>query len=116
MDSPPVLLVADASVLASMVDGVIIVADASAIRASSTRATLKAISVTQTDIVGAVVNKLRLPRFVGSAAYPYYYHYSSQDRYYYGGDENSTNGTGTFYQRAAGRAKSVFSRIRGRGK
>jgi Mrp family chromosome partitioning ATPase len=70
MDSPPCLPVADASILADVCDGVLLV-----VRAASTPTTTarRACQELQTKrVVGVVLNAIE-----GSAAYGSYYHYGS---------------------------------------
>jgi Mrp family chromosome partitioning ATPase len=90
LDCPPVLAVADASILAPLVDGIIFVLDA---EHSSRSALMQARDQLQNaggTVVGAVYNNFD-PNSV--ASYPYgYYNYYYQ---YYGTDEQSANGNGT---------------------
>lgn len=75
IDSPPTLPVADASILASKVDGTLIVVDSSRTRIKSLAAAKEALERSKTHILGAVLNKL------GRRSGEYYcYHY------YYGTD------------------------------
>ena len=112
VDTPPILVVADASVLASRVDGAIIVVDGSTTKAASLKAALDIIHKTQARMVGGIVNKLRRPRFGYGYGYPYYHYYYSYYQSYYSSEEISMNGTGRFYRRWAVRARSALSRIR----
>ena len=111
VDSPPILVVADGSILASQVDGAIIVADGTSTRSSALHASLNTLKNTQVNILGVVINKLKRARF----GYGYGYYYYSY-RGYYGADEStngSVNGNGhdkRFYQRPAHWVKSVVSR------
>ena len=109
VDSPPVLAVADASILASQSDGIIIVVDASSTKSSSLQAALDTLRATQVKVLGAVVNKLKLPRF----GYGYSYHYRSYYRYY-GEHSNSVNGAQRFYTSFATRARKAWDRVRRR--
>jgi capsular exopolysaccharide synthesis family protein len=90
LDCPPVLAVADASILAPLVDGIIFVLDA---EHSSRSALMQARDQLQNAggrVIGAVYNNFD-PNSV--ASYPYgYYNYYYQ---YYGTDEHSANGNGT---------------------
>ncbi|MCH7787394.1 MAG: CpsD/CapB family tyrosine-protein kinase, partial [Chloroflexi bacterium] len=112
IDSPPILLVADGSMLASQVDGAIIVADGTSTRSSSLRASLNTLRNTRVNILGVVINKLKRARFGYGYGYSYYYSY----RGYYGTDEStngSVNGNGhdkRFYQLPAHWVRSVVSR------
>jgi capsular exopolysaccharide synthesis family protein len=75
MDSPPALAVADASILASKVDGTMLVVDSSKTRAQALRRTLEALAKSKTHILGAVLNKMKRR---GGGNY-YYYHYYTAD-------------------------------------
>ena len=80
VDSPPILIVADASLLAAQVDGVVVVVDGFNTRSSSLKAALDTLGNTQVNIVGVILNKLKRVRF----GYTYGYGYP----YYYGGYVN----------------------------
>lgn len=73
-DTPPVLAVTDAAVLASLVDGVILVARAGSTRIDHLKEAKAALEMTGVRLIGTVLNGLR-PESDGY----YYYHY----RYYY---------------------------------
>ena len=113
LDSPPVLLVADGSIMASQSDGVIVVVDGLGTKSASLKAALDTLRNTQVHIVGVVVNRLKRARFGYGYRYPYHYYYSSYYRYYSDGDEVAANGTGRFYKRLTRRAMSALSRFRG---
>ena len=109
VDSPPVLAVADASILASQSDGIIMVVDASNTKSSSLQAALDTLSATQVKILGAVVNKLKVPRF--GYGYDYSYHRRSYYRYY-GENGTSPNGAHRFYSGFTTRARKTWDRVR----
>ena len=111
VDSPPVLLVADSSVMASQVDGVVMVVDGFSTRSSSLRAALDTLRNTQVSILGVIMNKLKPSRFGYGYTYPY--HYYSNYSYYADRDRLSMNGNGRIYGRVAQKAKLVWSRMRG---
>jgi polysaccharide biosynthesis transport protein len=70
IDTPPVLPVTDATVLAPAVDGVLLVAGASVVKPSEVQAALAQLDAVKANVVGIVANR------VGSAelgAYGYYY-------------------------------------------
>ncbi len=71
IDSPPTLPVADASILASKVDGTILVVDSSKTRMQALRRARDALERSKTHVLGAVLNKLKRR---GGGGY-YYYHY-----------------------------------------
>jgi capsular exopolysaccharide synthesis family protein len=75
VDTPPVLAVTDAAVLAPLVDGAILVARAGVTRTDLLKEAKEALERTGVRLLGAVLNGLR-PDTEGY----YYYHY----RYYYG--------------------------------
>jgi succinoglycan biosynthesis transport protein ExoP len=75
IDSPPTLAVADASILASKVDGTMLVVDSSKTRAQALRRTREALAKSKTHLLGAVLNKVKRR---GGGGY-YYYHYYSAD-------------------------------------
>jgi succinoglycan biosynthesis transport protein ExoP len=74
IDSPPVLAVADPMVLASKVDGTLLVVDASRTRTQALRGAVEALAKSGTRLLGAVLNKLSK----GSQGYGAYYDYSYQ--------------------------------------
>lgn len=118
IDSPPVLVVADASVLAAQVDGAVLVVDGFKTRSASLMASIDTLSNAQVNILGVVVNKLRRAKFgYGYYYYPYYYDYYYYSYYYssyYTADpeKSPTNGTsGALYKKPADWLKSAISRL-----
>ena len=111
VDSPPLLLVADGSLVASQMDGVIVVVDGFGTRSSSLQAALDTLRNTNVNIVGVIINKLKRARFGYGYTYPYYYYYSDY-KYYTDSDEMPVNGTGRFYSRLTQQARRVWSRLR----
>ena len=103
------LAVADASILASQSDGIIMVVDSSTTKSSSFQAALDTLSVTQVKVLGAVVNKLKLPRF--GYGYDYSYHYRSYYRYY-GEDGLQANGAQRFDKSFTTGARKAWDRVR----
>jgi capsular exopolysaccharide synthesis family protein len=74
LDSPPVLAMSDAAVLAAQVDGVLLVLDAMTTRREPARRALASLQQVQARVVGAVLNRVSRER---SGYYYYYYsHYS----------------------------------------
>jgi capsular exopolysaccharide synthesis family protein len=67
IDSPPVLTVADTNLLAPLVDGVVIVVDASKTSRPQLAATIRTLEGAGAPILGIVLNKVRLAR--GRATY-----------------------------------------------
>lgn len=68
VDSPPVLTVADANLLAPLVDGVVVVADASATSRQQLASTLRSLESAGGSVLGIVLNRVR-----GSGARHTYY-------------------------------------------
>ena len=80
LDSPPTLAVADAAILASQVDGVLFVVDASSTRREQARQALLSLEQVQVRPVGVVLNRVPQRRS------GYYYYYSHND---YGDGEDT---------------------------
>lgn len=72
-DSPPVLVVADAAVLGSRVDGVIVVNDLGRTRRAMARRAVNELERARTHILGLVLNRMA-PKYGGEYYYPYHYH------------------------------------------
>ena len=68
LDSPPVLVVADARILAAKADATILVIDSGRTRAGAVRKALQALTTANATVLGVVLNKVRR----GSRAYDYY--------------------------------------------
>lgn len=62
IDSPPVLSVADSNLLAPMVDGIVIVVDASKTRRAQLANAVRSIESAGGQILGIVLNKVKAPR------------------------------------------------------
>ena len=71
LDSPPVLAVADARILASKSDATILVVDSGRTRTAAVRRALQALANANANVLGVVLNKVRR-----SARSYYYYYYS----------------------------------------
>jgi non-specific protein-tyrosine kinase len=76
-DSPPVLAVTDAAVLARQIDGVLLVADAARTKEHALAAAANELQKTGGNVLGVALNRLDARR-----GYNYYYYY------YYSEDEN----------------------------
>ena len=113
VDSPPLLPVADATVLASQLDSVIIVADHSRTRLGSLRACMASLQKAEISIAGVIINKLKHRRFGYDYDYAYYHYYYSYKQNYGSQDSSHVDGRGLF-GRAQERAKTVWSRLRRR--
>ena len=84
LDSPPIMAAADATILASKVDGVILVITMGDTRTDTFRDALRQIQRAGTPIVGYVINKVKTQR-LGYGRYRYWYQY-----YYYSRKEEDT--------------------------
>jgi capsular exopolysaccharide synthesis family protein len=70
LDSPPVLAMSDSAILASQVDGVLLVLDAKDTRREMARRALASLQQVKARVVGAVLNRVSQER---SGYYYYYY-------------------------------------------
>lgn len=77
LDSPPILAVTDASILANQVDGVLLVVDAGNTRRGVAQRGKEQLDKVGANVLGAALNKLS-HRGAGGYYY-YYYYYSSED-------------------------------------
>lgn len=92
MDSPPVLVVADAAILAQQADATMLVFDSGNTRTDSARKAVETLAKVGVEPIGAVVNLLDRERVGG-----YYYYYAYRYRYHYNdyyGDSSSGKGDG----------------------
>ena len=89
IDTPPVLVVADAAILAGQADGTVLVFDSGVTRTDSAKRAVETLGKVGIKPLGAVVNKLDRTK-VGR----YYYHYNYSYAYRYGYDQyyGSTSG------------------------
>ena len=84
IDSPPVLAVTDATILAGLVDGVVLIAESGRTHRAALLRTRAILENTGAHILGVVLNKLDLRR-EGYYGYGYgYYYYSQYGKYSYG--------------------------------
>ena len=81
IDSAPILLVADGSILAAQADGAVVVVDGSATKMASLQATILTLKNTQVDLLGVVLNKLKVSRFGYGYGYSYHYYYANYGYY-----------------------------------
>jgi succinoglycan biosynthesis transport protein ExoP len=102
IDTPPIIPVADAAIMASRVSGAIIVVEASSTRSSALRTALVTLSNSRVNVLGVVLNKFSPPRF-GNYGYQYYYY----SRGYNYGEGNSSEPGGVL-----GGVKKLAGRIR----
>lgn len=75
LDAPPVLLVTDPTVLAPVVDGVILVIQANKTEIEATKRAKEILTNVKANILGAVLNKVKEQR----SGYYYYYYYYNDD-------------------------------------
>lgn len=85
LDSPPATALADAAVLATQTDGVLLVLDAGNTRREAARRAIEALGRVNARVVGAILN--RLPTSGGGYYYYYYYHAR-----YHSGDDHKPDG------------------------
>lgn len=83
VDSPPILAVADGTILAALVDVTVMVVRSAKTRMDHTRHALRKLREVATPIAGIVLNALEPPRW-GTKQY-YYYYYGKKDSGVYGG-------------------------------
>jgi capsular exopolysaccharide synthesis family protein len=76
-DSPPILAVADATILGSQCDGTLLVVDAGKTRSDVVKRGKETLDKVGVNLLGVVLNKLSRRR--GSGYYYYYYYYSTED-------------------------------------
>jgi Mrp family chromosome partitioning ATPase len=80
LDSPPALVVTDASVLATLVDGLVVVARADKTRRGALRATIEELAQSGRPIAGIILNRVQ-----GRETGYYYYEYGRS----YGDDQET---------------------------
>jgi capsular exopolysaccharide synthesis family protein len=88
VDSPPILLVTDGTLLATLVDGVILVVESGVTTSGAVVRAHKVLESAGGRILGTVLNKLDLSHdgyygtYYRGSHYPYYYHLERSRRYY----------------------------------
>ncbi|NOZ72486.1 MAG: polysaccharide biosynthesis tyrosine autokinase [Chloroflexi bacterium] len=85
LDSPPATMLADAAILSTQSDGVLLVLDSGSTRREIAHRALEGLRQVNAHLVGALLN--RMPTR-GSGYYYYYYYYYSKDGYYGDGDNH----------------------------
>lgn len=95
-DSPPVLAVTDASLLAASVDGTILVLDAGETRRAAAVRAVERLTDVGANVLGVVINRLT-PSTDGS--YSYYYYHSG----YYVGEDGQSDQEAGWLARVVGR-------------
>jgi capsular exopolysaccharide synthesis family protein len=78
-DSPPVLVVADAVILGSNVDGVIIISDVGRTRSAELKRSLEEMQRGRANVVGVVLNRVSSRASGYYYNHNYYYHYYGED-------------------------------------
>jgi len=87
-DSPPTLVVADAAIIGSKVDGVIILCDMGRTRSKDLKRTVEELHRGRANVVGVVLNRVSIK------ASGYYYNYYYYYHYYYGEKEDARSSRG----------------------
>ncbi len=82
IDSPPVIAVTDASLLARLVDGVLLVVNSGSTNREALLRAKELLEQVQAPVLGVLLNNITPTNMYGSYYYYYYYHY-----YYYGDGE-----------------------------
>lgn len=108
VDSPPMLPVADGSIIASRVDGMVIVVDGFRTRSSALQATLDTVGATQVKLVGVIINKLKRPRIASGYGHQYYAYYRSYSEHYGPEEELSADEANRGLMRIARKAKRAL--------
>jgi Mrp family chromosome partitioning ATPase len=79
-DSPPVLAVTDAAVLGAQIDGVILVISAAETTRNAENRAKTLLNNVRAQILGSVLNNVKVEGRYGSYYHYYYYHYSGPGR------------------------------------
>lgn len=103
VDAPPVMVVADAMILAGLVDGAIFAVDTHKTSRNAVAQAVEMLRQTPVTLLGAVMNKVQSR---GRGRYYYYYYYST---YYYQYSSGSANGS--VRHRVRNLAGKVLSRL-----
>ncbi|MFZ5434662.1 MAG: GumC family protein [Calditrichota bacterium] len=83
LDSPPVIAVTDAAILATRVDGILLVVSSGTVSRREVQRAITLLKNVRSSIMGVVLNALDIKKIYGS--YYYYFHYY-QYYYYYGSE------------------------------
>ena len=97
LDSPPVLLITDATIVSSLVDGVLMVVESEATTRAALARACRTIQLSGGRILGAVLNKMDVRRDGYYGHYHYtgeYGYYSRHHTDYYKAREKSADGSG----------------------
>ena len=98
-DTPPVLAVTDAAVLAKQVDGVLLVIDSGTTREEVAGRAMEELAKVDAPVLGVVLNKVPMGRGSGYGYYYYHYYYDAED----GGKKERRR-----RQRSSGRSSSTL--------
>jgi capsular exopolysaccharide synthesis family protein len=93
VDAPPALAVSDAIAMASMMDGVLVVASHGIADRDAARHTMELLGKVETRILGVVINNVEM---AGRYGYGYRYGYYSPYHYNYGEGEGKRKGSSTW--------------------
>ena len=91
LDSPPVTALADAAIVSTQCDGVLLVLDSGRTRRENAKRALEALRRVNARVVGTLLN--RMPTH--GSGYYYYYYYSHYGHYYNTDNKTGHNGTGS---------------------
>jgi succinoglycan biosynthesis transport protein ExoP len=94
LDSPPVLAVTDASILATLASGTIMVVEVGQTHLEACLQGIEALKKVDARILGVVLNRLNLRRRGYYGNYYYYYYYRRDSAYGYGGYGEDGDGRG----------------------
>ena len=86
-DTPPIIGLSDASILASKVDGVLVVADITRANKKNLKQVKEILTQANAHILGCVVNKQRPARH--DRSYSYYYYYNRSDEQNHDGTQHN---------------------------
>ena len=77
-DSPPVIAVTDALVLATQVDGVVLILNFGEVSREAAKQTKELLEKVKAKVLGAVLNKIDMEK--EGQYYPYYYYYGDETK------------------------------------
>ena len=106
LDSSPLLAVTDPILLASAVDGVLLIVDTASTRREVVSRSAQMLSQANVPVLGAVLNKVKVR---GTSGY-YYYHYDYYSSQEDGSDDGKVGRPRWFRKHVLSRARAVFSR------
>jgi len=92
-DSPPMMVVADATVLSTILDGVVLVISAGQSHLANMEKVATSLKGLKANLLGGVLNKFKFEKIYGG--YPYYYYY----HHYYGDGKENKSGLSKIFSR-----------------